>query len=238
MFRTILYAIYYWGLLILSLILFMPYAVISLLGQKKFLNNYLQVITSAWARNVLWTAGIRVKIQGLNNLPDKDNVCFISNHQGYADIPLIMGYIQKTVGFVAKKELAYVPLLSYWMRALHCIFIDRNNKKQALKAIESGVHNIKQGYPMLIFPEGTRSKSVHIGKFKPGSLKIAVRSKAIVVPLTVNGTYKLLEEKGRVTPGQVSLTIHPAVDLAKLSFENKEKLADKLRQIISSGLNA
>jgi len=238
MIRTILYVLYYWGLLILTLILFVPYAVISLLGNKKLLNKCLQIFTSAWARNVLWTAGTRVEIKGLKNLPDKDNVCFISNHQGYADIPLIMGYIRKTVGFVAKKELAYVPILSLWMRALHCIFIDRNNKKQALKAIASGVHNIKQGYPVLIFPEGTRSKGIHIGKFKPGSLKIALRSNAILVPLTINGTYKLLEEKGRVTPGKVSLTIHPAVDLAKLSFDNKEQLAEKLRQIISSGLNA
>ncbi len=193
-------------------------------------------MSSAWAKNVIWMAGGRVEVVGLENIPKEDNVCFISNHQGCADIPLMIAYMPKTAGFIAKKELGHIPILSWWMRAMHCVFIDRKNKKQSLKAIQQGIENIKQGHAMVIFPEGTRSKGKAMGKFKPGSLKIALQSNALIVPLTVNGTYKLLEEKGWITPGKIKLIVHPPIDVRKSSLSNKNELAAKLRQIIESGL--
>lgn len=236
MIRTILYAICYWIVLLLSFVLFIPYFLFYIFGFKKVLKSYIFKITSCWARGVIVMAGGKVEVKGRENVPLADNVCFISNHQGFTDIPLIMGYAGKTVGFITKKELAYIPLLSTWMRAIHCVFLDRKNKKQSLKAIASGVRNIKEGFPMLVFPEGTRSKGGKMGKFKSASLRIAIDSDAVIVPLTVNGTYKLLEEKARVCPGKVSLVIHPPINCVDLSEKDKNDLSQRLWDTINSSL--
>jgi len=202
------------------------------------LKKYMSAIAYIWGRHSFWAAGVRVEVTGVENIPKEDNILFVSNHQGIADIPVILSFIPKPIGFIAKKELAIVPLINVWMLAFHCIFIDRGNIKSAHEVIEKGAENIRHGYPMAVFPEGTRSRGEKMGVFKRGSLKLALKSEAIIVPLTINGTYRLLEERGVITPGKVRLIIHPPVDVKKLSGEERKDLAQRLQKIIESGLRA
>ncbi len=220
----------------LTFILFIPYGVMVLLGLRSTMKRFVFVCVSAWARNIIWAAGGKVIVHGEENIPAEDRVCYIANHQGFGDILLVLGYAGKTVGFIAKKELSRIPLVNVWMAMIHCLYIDRKNIKQALKVMEKGVENIKAGNPMLIFPEGTRSKGGPMAAFKSGSFRLALRSRAIIVPLTIDNTYKLLEEKKRVHPATIYLTIHEPIDTALLSEDERNKLPDTVWNIIHAGL--
>ncbi|MBN1982143.1 MAG: 1-acyl-sn-glycerol-3-phosphate acyltransferase [Chitinivibrionales bacterium] len=109
--------------------------------------------------------------------------------------------------------------------------------RDSSQVIQKAADQIKNGYPMVIFPEGTRSRSSIIKNFKNGSLKLAIRSNASIVLLTVNRTYRILEEKrGGIAPALFQLTIHKPVDCSLLADSNTQKLALYLHEIIQQGL--
>ena len=121
-------------------------------------------------------------------------LCFVSNHTSLLDIPAILSLRIRT-GFVAKKELLLVPGVNVWVLAIHSVFINRKNLKEGARSIEKAVANIRQGYPMYIFPEGKRSKNGVIGSFKKGSFRLATESQALIVPITIKGLRVGLEDR-------------------------------------------
>ncbi len=175
-------------------------------------------------------------VTGLENIPDHSRIIYIANHQGYADIPFLMANLPSTIGYIAKKELKKVPILGLWMIALHCIFVDRGNFRKAMRAIETGIIEADKGFPKVIFPEGTRSRGEKMAAFKPGSILLAAKAGITIVPLTLNGTYKMFEEKKKITPAPLQLTIHPPIETKVMSEEDKKGLNDRLWTIIAGGL--
>ncbi|NLX90923.1 MAG: 1-acyl-sn-glycerol-3-phosphate acyltransferase [Firmicutes bacterium] len=234
---TIFFALFFFLFLLFTVaVLYVLTFFLDLFGRKNLSRKLASKIASLWARILLRSCGTKVEVRGLENLPRTNNLCFVSNHQSHIDILLILGFIPKGMGFIAKVELLKVPLLNLGMKKINCIFLDRKNIRQAVTAINRGADNIKAGIPMVIFPEGKRSKERKMNKFLPGSLKMALLSGAVIVPLTVDGTYKVLEEKYRINPSTVRLTIHPAIDTAELSPEEKKKLHHTLWETIASPL--
>jgi 1-acyl-sn-glycerol-3-phosphate acyltransferase len=189
-----------------------------------------------WAHGVLKSAGAKVNVHGLENLPD-GNMLFVSNHQSNFDIPLLLAEIPVPKGFIAKKELAKVPFISSWMKQINCLFMDRSDMKQSMQIILEGIKLLKGGYSMVVFPEGTRSKGGPVAEFKAGSFKLAIKSKVPIVPITIDGTYKLLEGNGnRIKPAEINLYIHKPIDVTAL---NKDELADlhnAVRDVVISEL--
>jgi 1-acyl-sn-glycerol-3-phosphate acyltransferase len=184
-------------------------------------------------------AGGRVEVSGLENLPASGGVLFIANHQGAFDIPLLLGYVPGLKGFVSKKENSRLPIVGIWMKLLHCIFLDRKNLRQSAQAIARGIDDLRAGRSLIVFPEGTRSKSGVMNRFKDGSFKLATRSGAAIVPLTIDGSFRLREgNRNRITPGTVRLHIHPPIRLQDLSVAEKSNLTKKVQHIIASKLPA
>ena len=182
-------------------------------------------------------AGGRVEVSGLENLPASGGVLFVSNHQGAFDIPLLIGFVPGLKGFVSKKENFRLPIVSIWMKLLHCIIMDRKDLRQSAQAIARGIRDLQAGRSLVIFPEGTRSKSGTMQRFKEGSFKLATRSGAAIVPLTIDGSYRLLEgNRGRIRPGPVRLHIHAPVILAGLPAGQKNDPVELVRGIIASRL--
>ena len=175
---------------IISMILgVIPAKLLMLLGMRRASERLLRFNGYLLSKGIVTSLGGRVTVIGKENIPlDERRICFVSNHQSYADIPLLVSYIPILAGFVAKQELTRIPILNSWMKALGCVFIDRSSARSSIKAIFDGVASIKAGHPLFIFPEGTRSKSREFGEFKAGSLKLATRAKAIIIPITIDGT--------------------------------------------------
>lgn len=211
---------------------------ITLLTKKGDLEgrrNYIHKISSNWAKLIIKIAGANVNIIGLENLPKDETALFVSNHQSNFDIPLLLSCIDIPKGFIAKKELENWPFISIWMKYINCIFMDRDNLRKSAESIVDGIKLLKSGYSMVIFPEGTRSKGKPVNEFKGGSFKLATKSKCLIVPLTINGTYKLLESNKNIIKGaDIELVIHPQIDTNKLTKEELESLPETVHSIISS----
>ena len=203
MLRTVFWFACFWIFQLLSIIFLLVYFCIGLLGRKQGQAQFLYWVSRTWARQLIFIAGGRVEISGLENLPSGGGVLFVSNHQGAFDIPLLLGYVPGLKGFVSKKENSRLPIVSIWMKLLHCIILDRGDLRQSARAIARGIRDLQAGRSLVIFPEGTRSKSGVMNRFKEGSFKLATRSGAAIVPLTIDGSYRLLEgNNGRITPGR------------------------------------
>ncbi len=237
MVRTILWFSYFWLFQLFSTIFLLGHFLLGLLGMKRTQAKLLEWITGAWARQMIVAAGGKVEVSGLENLPAQGGKLYVSNHQGAFDIPLLIGYIPGVKGFVSKKENFRLPIVSSWMKRLHCVVLDREDLRQSVQAIARGVRDLKSGRSLVVFPEGTRSKSGKMQRFKEGSFKLATRSGVAVVPLTIDGSFRLLEgNRGRIRPGRVRLHIHPPLHLADLPAAQRDDPADLVRGIIASKL--
>lgn len=156
---------------------------------------------SFWGPGLLWCAGIKLEIRGLEKLKNMSNAVFISNHQSHFDIPCITTALPIPVYFIAKKELSRIPIFGWGMWSIGMVFVDRNNREKALKSMEKAAKQIKKGKFILTFPEGTRSKTGDIQKFKKGSFHLAKNGPLKLVPITHFGTRKVMPSGGRFSPG-------------------------------------
>ena len=180
--------------------------------------------------------GSSVYVKGLENIPE-GAVLFVSNHQSYFDIGVFLGYIPKPLGFVAKAELSKIPVLKRWMEQFRCVFLDRSDIRKSAKAITEGIEILKSGHSLVIFPEGTRSKSSEMLDFKAGSFKLATKAKVPVVPVTIDGTYKILEaNNGRLRAADVAVYVHEPIQTRDLTAEEAAALPGKVQEIIRSKL--
>ena len=192
-----------------------------------------------WARYVFEkVTRSTVEVTGLEKIPQDRAVVFIGNHQGNMDIPLLFGYINKPMTFVAKAELGKIPLLSDWMKLLQCTFIERKSPRKSIQAIHDAAEGVKKGYSQVIFPEGTRSKGGPHHEFKAGSFKLAFMSGAPIVPVTIDGTWRIYEGQKKVKKGQhVRLIIHDPIETAGLSKEEQSKIHERVEKIVCDPLN-
>lgn len=239
MLRTIFF---YLGLII-SLIFASIYRIkikfLTIKGDLQKRKEYIHKVSYSWAKFIMRISGAEINIIGLENIPRDKTVLFVSNHQSNFDIPLLLSTIDIPKGFIAKKELESWPFISTWMKYINCIFMDRNNLRKSAESIVDGIKLLRSGYSMVIFPEGTRSKGKPVDEFKGGSFKLATKSKCLIVPLTINGTYKLLEaNNNRVKAADVELVIHPPIDVSILNKEELEALPERVHSIISSKYKA
>jgi 1-acyl-sn-glycerol-3-phosphate acyltransferase len=189
-----------------------------------------------WGKFVVGLSGAQVTVSGEEHIPADTSVVFIGNHQGNFDIPLLLGYINKPKAFISKIEILKVPMLSDWMKLMQCTFLNRKDMRQSVKAMAEAVETVKRGYSLVIFPEGTRSKGGPVAEFKAGSFKLPLKAGVPIVPITIDGSWRLFEETGKMKKGEVHITIHPPVPTANLSKEEAAALPEKVRTIVMSAL--
>ena len=192
---------------------------------------YLTKIFYQWAKFTLDTIGIEVSINGVDKIP-KERCLFIGNHTSILDIPIMFYASNRMMGFIAKEETMKIPIISYWLKKSRCIPLNRSNAREAVKSISLGVEYLNEGYSMAIFPEGTRSEDGKIGEFKKGSLKLAIRSKAPIVPVAIEGAYKCFEEEGRFKPSKVKVTFGEPIFTKELTRKEEVILMDEVKKEI------
>ena len=204
-------------------------------GQEEA-DKYAQKTAYLWAKYTIKTIGIDLEVKGLENIPDEACV-FIGNHTSILDIPIMFYTIDRLVGFVAKKEMLKAPVIGTWLEKAHCIPLDRENPREVIKTINYGVELLKKGYSLAIFPEGTRSKDGNIGEFKKGSLKLATKAKAPIVPIAIDRAYTSFEKDKKFKPSKIKVTFGNAISTAELTKEEEKTLNEDVRNIIKSYLS-
>ena len=206
-------------------------------GDTQGLRLYATQVAQQFAKSVFGFSGSTTEVIGLENIPKESAALFVSNHQGHLDYAVLLGYIDKPKGFIALHGAKNIPIVREWMMDIDCIFLDRDNIKQAMEAINRGVELLKSGWSMVIFPEGRRSKSNTMGPFKAGSFKLATKSKVPIIPVTLDGTYKIIEANNHfIVPSHVRVTIHPMIETANLKGEELKNLPARVHEIIASAL--
>ena len=193
--------------------------------------KYAQEVFRKWTYFTINIIGMEIEVEGFENIPDKTCV-FMGNHQSILDIPVMRYSTQRTLDFVAKKELAKAPLIGYWITHVKSVTIDRDNIREGMKAINQAVNNIKDGYNFTIFPEGTRSKDGKIHEFKKGSVKIATKSKAPIVPVAIKGTSACFEDSKEFVPGKVKVIFGEAIETENISREVEKELMLRVEESV------
>ena len=200
----------------------------------------LRIVRSVF-RFILKLAGVTITVQGLENIPRDRAVLYVGNHRSYFDI--LVGYttVPGLMGFVAKKEMEKIPLLSKWMLNVNCLFLDRNNIKEGLKTILAGIEKVRRGVSVWIFPEGTRNKNEQLSDllpFKEGSLKIAEKSGCPVVPVAIKGTAEVFEKHiPLICPRHVVIEFGEPFIVKELDPENRKFVGAYTREKIARMLS-
>ena len=237
MVRTILSFFY----VAVSMIFLLPFGLLAMLlhflGLKKLMRQAVCLIGMGWGLSVIKISGCKLTVTGRENIPKKGGVCFVSNHCGYFDIVLLLAYCGRSIGFIAKKELGYVPFLNIWIFMIGGFFIDRGVTRKAIRTINKGVQRIKSGGGLVIFPEGHRSKGRGLLPFHAGSLKLATAAGAPIVPVAIEGSYDVFEKTGCVVSVPVKIAFCEPIDTASLPPEEKKQvLSDRIYSIIKEKL--
>jgi 1-acyl-sn-glycerol-3-phosphate acyltransferase len=228
--RTLLFQGYMWGYILSKANKTFTINRLNKAGKNKEKLELIDRFILKCTKKLVKISGADVTVTGTENVPSDEPVLYVGNHQGNMDIPLLYSTAPQTMAFVAKKEMEKIPLLGYWMKERGCVFIDRENARSSLKAINEAIQNLKLGHSMAVFPEGTRSKSSQVGDFKAGSLRIAIKSGVKVIPVSIKDSYKLIEKKGKNTPAKVSVHYSEPID-SKNFKDTNELAAEVLTQI-------
>lgn len=195
MIRLIFVVLFLVVFLILSIPVFLIEWLIGKVNPRARDISSLRIVQAAF-KVIAFLSGCHVTVIGEENIP-KEAALFIGNHRSYFDIVLTYARCPDLTSYMAKIEIAKVPLLSTWMRFLHCLFLDRQDIKQGLKTILSAIDLIKNGISVFIFPEGTRCTDAEQTKLLPfheGSFKVATKTDCLIVPVALTNTSKVFED--------------------------------------------
>jgi 1-acyl-sn-glycerol-3-phosphate acyltransferase len=225
----------------LSVVVLLPIGIVaivlSLVGLKRAMSLVVYRVAQGWAKLMLALTGSNLTVEGKENIPKQGGLCFVSNHGSISDIVIALASIGRPFGFIAKKELLYIPLLNAWISILGGLFIDRNNPRKALKTINAGIRRLKAGGAILIFPEGHRSKGQGVLPFKSGSFRLATQSGVPIVPMAISNSYEVFEKNKRINSVSLRLVVGAPLNTDTIPPENRKQfLAEEVRGIIEAAL--
>ncbi|MFV0552663.1 MAG: lysophospholipid acyltransferase family protein [Anaerorhabdus sp.] len=157
-------------------------------------------------------------------------VLFVSNHQGTIDPLVIVAALEKPTTFISKQENKKIPIISTWASLLDLIYFDRDDQASAIKMLRESTRWLKSGKSVLVFPEGTRSKSKKVNEFHEASLKPAYLAKASIVPITLHNVYEDFNNIKSKKPYRITIGKLQTYEIYK--DKNLEELAKELQQEI------
>jgi len=181
----------------------------------------------SWSRTLLAAAGVEVRLEGEEHLRADGAQVLACNHQSMFDILAVMAAVPASVRFVAKSELASIPVFAGAMRSSGHVFIDRTNPRHAISQMRGfGGRMRREGLSVVVFPEGTRSPDGRLRRFKRAPFLLAIEADAPVVPVAVDGGAGVLP-KGEpwARPGRMDLRVGEALSTQGLEAGDRGGLA-------------
>ena len=227
MIRLICVAVFVVLFLILSIPLLIAEWIIGKFNMDLKGRSSLAIVNWAF-RWVLRLAGVKVTCIGLDRVPKDRAVLYIGNHRSYFDIVMTYVRVPRMTGYIAKMEMEKIPLLSHWMRNLHCLFLDRKDLKKGMKTIMTAIEKVKAGISICIFPEGTRNKVADTFlPFHGGSFKIAEKTNCPIVPMAINNAGSIFEDHlPTIKKTHVVLEYGEPIYPDQLSKEDRKRLPE------------
>jgi len=242
MMLRILYRVYFWLVVmpvfaVVTILTALTVIIGCMLGGERIFSYYPGVL---WARIACVLTLCPVSIKGLENIQKGQPCVFVSNHQGAYDIFLIYGYLGVPIKWMMKKGIAKIPFVGYACRMAGFVFVDNSTARAAQRSVSEAGSSLNHGRSLIVFPEGGRSPDGRLKRFKRGAYQIAVEQQLPIVPITLNGPYKILPIGScDVRPHRMEMIIHPPVMPHGKENDSKEmlqELVDSTQATINSAL--
>ncbi len=179
-----------------------------------------------WGRTILRVAGIKVKMEGLENLRTDAPQIVVSNHQSWFDVFTLAAVLPVRYRFVAKKELAEIPVFGRAWRGCGHVSVDRGNKEAAIDALDQAWREVHEdGLTMVLFPEGTRSPDGRLKRFKKGAFVLAVQGQVPLVPVAVLGSREIMRKgSNRISSGEITVRIGTPIPTEGSTIRDRNRL--------------
>jgi 1-acyl-sn-glycerol-3-phosphate acyltransferase len=239
---TILYFIYQWLVFMpLFIVLSILTALVTMLGcwlgKGDFWGYYPGHI---WSKLTCWLALCPVTVRGRENIDPNTSYIFVANHQGAFDIFLIYGFMGHNFKWMLRKGIQKIPFIGRACTSAGHIWVDERGSKGMMQTIRQALNTLRGGMSLVIFPEGTRTKTGHLNPFKKGAYQLAGMMKLPMVPMTIEGPYQVLQ-KGSILihPHRLTLTIHkplPPISKEEGSEAGVARLYEESRRVIAESL--
>lgn len=181
----------------------------SMLGGGRWWGYYPEIL---WSRMWCWLAFVRVTVSGREKVDPDTSYVFVSNHQGAYDIFTIYGYLGHNFRWMMKQSLRKIPFVGYACKKAHQIFVDKSSRAALRRTMERAEEQLRGGMSLVVFPEGARTLDGRMHNFKKGAFMLAAEFSLPVVPLTIDGVYKVMPRTARLPrPGRIHLTVHTPI---------------------------
>jgi 1-acyl-sn-glycerol-3-phosphate acyltransferase len=189
---------------------------------------------STWSRMIVRTVGARVQLHGAEALGAGESYVFLSTHQSYMDIPVMLGYLPAQLRIAAKREVFQIPFLGWHMRRGGHISINRGSTAEAVESLRHAAKELRPGVSVFLFPEGTRTRDGSLQPFKKGGFKFALQTGLPVVPVTITGTRQLLPRDSiAFRPGPVRMYLDAPIPTAGLTDTDLPALMQTVRDAMT-----
>lgn len=207
--------------------------VICSLGKATVSSYYLAKL---WGMIFCWASLVGVTVKGRENINKKTSYVFVANHQGAYDIFSIYGFLGHNFKWMMKKSLEKIPFVGYACRRAGQIFVDNSSPAAVKQTMQEAQQRLQGGLSLVVFPEGTRSKTGKMKLFKRGAFQLAVELNMPVVPVTIAGAYEIMPKDAKLPRwGHITLTIHKPIfpqedghDMTQLMEQSYHAIASAL----------
>lgn len=192
-----------------------------------------------WAQFIIRILMLPVKVEGRENLVKGQSYVFVANHQGSFDIFLIYGFLCRNFKWMMKRQLRQMPFVGKACEAAHHIFVDKRGASKIRATYDSARQTLQGGMSLVVFPEGARTFTGHMGVFKRGAFMLADDIELPVVPLTINGSFDIMprtRDMKWVLWHPLRLTIHKPIQPIGKGADNIKYLEQESYKVVMSGL--
>lgn len=189
-----------------------------------------------WSRSIIKLLLLHIEVTGKENVNPNNSYVFVSNHQSFIDVFAVYGWLPNKFKWLMKKELRKIPFVGLACAVAGHIFVDRSNPRAAMESLQNIKSQLHNGISTVIFPEGTRTKTGQMGRFKRGAFQVAMDVNLPVVPISLSGFYQAMP------PGQFCVTtrtrvhLHIGKPIDINQFENINMAMDYLHQRVQEGV--
>lgn len=192
-------------------------------------------LSKVFSKGILLISGIKLEVKGLENFDPSGVYVYVSNHSSMYDIPAIQYAVPNRASIVFKQELGKIPFFGWQLKMGPYIIIDRRNPEKAMRSIEKAKSTMKnKGFSIILFAEGTRSKTDEVQPFKRGAFYLASRVSYPIIPVSISGTGKILPKgKLKILPGEITVFFDKPIETGEIKSKKDEvELMEKVREIV------
>lgn len=212
--------------------LLFPFAAIATVLHRR--SGAVWMARLIWAPFLIFMSRAKLVVHGQHNVVKDRPTIYVSNHQSAFDIPVLFAALPVNFRFVAKSSLRWIPILGWYLLLAGHVLVDRGNRQRAIASLDKAARRIRQGTSILMYPEGTRSDDGSILPFKKGPFALALKAGVAVVPVTIEGTGRLMPKNSWKINlgGEIHVKIGAPIDASQYQPHERERLMKDVRNVI------